>query len=207
MHVLKLPLNLICTIGWLRIECEVSMQDNAIGDDAMDAIFFHPKIVHLPVALGMLMPLVSGAIVIAWWRNWLPARAWLITVILQSVLVVSGVTAMKTGEMEEERVERVVSEHFIEEHEEAAETFVWAAAAVLAAMLLGVATSRLSIGLSIATAAALATLIVMGLGYRTGQAGGALVYQHGAASAYDLAGTGAIINAPARTEDMEDDDH
>jgi hypothetical protein len=39
-------------------------------------------------------------------------------------------------------------------------------------------------GLPTAAAATLGTLLVLGLGYRTGQAGGSLVYQHGAAQAY-----------------------
>lgn len=77
------------------------------------------------MALGVLMPLIAGGLVFAWWRNWLPWRAWLVAVGLQIVLVASGVVALRSGEVEEERVERVVSESLIEAHEEAAEVFVW----------------------------------------------------------------------------------
>jgi hypothetical protein len=43
---------------------------------------------------------------------------------------------------------------------------------------------RVRAGLPVALAATLGTLIVLGLGYRTGEAGGALVYRQGAAQAY-----------------------
>ena len=147
----------------------------------MDALVFHPKIVHVPMALGILMPVVVGEIALAWWRKWLPALTWVVALALQSVLVASGIVALQTGETEEHLVERVVPERFIEAHEEAAEAFVWASGVVFGVMLLGFATVRHRMGLPVATVAALGTLIVLGLGYRTGQAGGALVYQHGAA--------------------------
>lgn len=72
------------------------------------------------MALGVLMPLVAGGLLLSWWRGWLPARSWLIAVLLQGVLLGSGAVAMNTGEDEEERVEQVVAEHLIEAHEEAA---------------------------------------------------------------------------------------
>ncbi|HTM22823.1 MAG TPA: hypothetical protein VL172_20010 [Kofleriaceae bacterium] len=150
----------------------------------MDALLFHPKLVHVPMALGVLMPLVAGAMLLAWWRDWLPRRAWYLAVGLQGLLLVSGILAMRSGAAEEERVERVVAESHIEQHEEAAEVFVWASGGVLAVMLVaGVLGARRS-GLPIAAAATLGTVLVLGLGYRTGQAGGSLVYERGAARAY-----------------------
>ncbi|MBK8011754.1 MAG: hypothetical protein IPK13_10400 [Deltaproteobacteria bacterium] len=64
----------------------------------MDTLFFHPKIVHVPMALGILMPFIAGGIALAWWRKWLPARTWVLAVVLQSVLVASGIVALQTGE-------------------------------------------------------------------------------------------------------------
>jgi uncharacterized membrane protein len=170
----------------------------------MDTLFFHPKIVHLPIALGVVMPLLAGGLLLAWWRDWLPARAWAISVALQALLVASGVAALQSGEAEEDRVERVVAERHIEEHEEAAEAFVAASGAVLGAMLLGLVAARTRAGKPLAAAATVGTLVVLGLGYRTGQAGGALVYQHGAAAAY--VGTGAARAAVASTPGFADDD-
>ena len=174
----------------------------------METLFFHPKIVHVPMALGILMPLIAGGIAVAWWRKWLPPRAWILTIALQAVLVASGVAAMQSGEVDEDRVERVVPERFVEEHEEVAEVFVWASAACFALMLSALVTAGRAPGLPLAAAAAAGTLLVLGLGYRTGEAGGALVYEHGAAAAYTQPGG---PDAPgvylAEERDDHDDDH
>lgn len=150
----------------------------------MDTLLFHPKLVHIPMALGVLMPLVAGGLLLAWWRNWLPRRGWFIAVALQTVLLASGVLALRSGEAEEDRVESVVAKRFIEAHEEAAEVFVWTSGGVLAAMILASALRSRRAGLLTASAATLGAVLVLGLGYRTGQAGGSLVYQHGAAQVY-----------------------
>lgn len=170
----------------------------------MDSLFFHPKIVHIPIALGVLMPIMAGAFAVAWWRGWLPSRSWALAVALQALLVGSGIVALQTGESEEERVERVVAERTIKVHEEAAEVFVWASGGVLGIMLLALIVSRRKAGLPVAAAATLGTLVVLALGYRTGQAGGELVYRHNAASAY--AGLGGPASAGISGQDHDDDD-
>lgn len=171
----------------------------------MDTLFFHPKVVHIPIALGALMPLVAGGLLVAWWRQWLPARSWLVVIALQAILLGSGIVALQTGESEEERVERVVPEQAIEEHEEAAEVFVWTSGAVLAILLLGLATAKRRSGLPLAALGTLGTLVVFGLGYQTGQAGGELVYRHGAASAYVSQGSQSAP-APGAPQAVDDDD-
>ncbi len=175
----------------------------------MEALFFHPKLVHIPIALGALMPLIAGGLLIAWWRNWLPARAWAIAVGLQLVLVLGGVLALRTGNAEEERVERVVPEALIEQHEEAAEAFVSTSAVVLALMLLASAFRNRPLALPLAAAASVGTLAVFGLGYKTGHAGGDLVYGHGAAQVYaNAAGalpTGEAGGGEEAEKDGDDD--
>lgn len=202
----------------------------------MESLLFHPKLVHVPMALGVLMPLVAGGLLLAWWRKWLPARSWVMAVALQAVLVGSGVLALRSGEVDEERVEHVVSERLIEAHEEAAEVFVGASAAVLAVMLLALAakgrdradtdagdatggaeakggaggtTGRFrgrgagsGVALAAAAAATFGTFVVLGLGYRTGQAGGELVYRHGAALAY-AGGSAAAGSAAAESATLD----
>jgi hypothetical protein len=172
----------------------------------MDTLLFHPKLVHVPMALSVLMPLVAAGLALAWWRKWLPARAWVVAVVLQAILVGSGMLAMRSGEAEEHRVERVVDERFIEPHEEAAEAFVWASGGVLGLMVLALALSSRRAGTAAAGAATLGTLLVLGLGYRTGEAGGGLVYRHGAAQAYVDAGAtpGAPVTS-ARPGAPDDD--
>jgi uncharacterized membrane protein len=172
----------------------------------MDSLLFHPKLVHIPIALAVLMPAVAGGLLLAWWRQWLPARTWVIAIALQAALVGSGILALRSGEAEAERVERVVAEQFIEEHEEAAEAFVWASGGVLAVMLLGFALSSRRSGPIAATVATLGTLVVLGLGYRTGQAGGDLVYRHGAAQPYLNGGAAPHTpGAPAERRSEDDD--
>jgi uncharacterized membrane protein len=168
----------------------------------MDQVFFHPKVVHLPVALAVLMPLITGGVLFAVWRGWFDRRVWVGVVLLQAALVGSGAIAMNTGEREEERVEEVVDETYIEAHEEAAETFVWASAAVLVLMVLPMALREGRARQAASLAAFLGTLIAFGFGYNAGQAGGKLVYEHGAAQAYagergasaDPTGQGSLAN-------------
>jgi uncharacterized membrane protein len=147
----------------------------------------HPKLVHLPIALAVLMPLLSLGLLVAWWRGALQRRTWVIVVALQGLLVATGVIGLRTGETDEERVERVVPEAAIEAHEEAAETFVVGSGVVLAVALLAAVVRPERRALVLAAAASAGTLVVLLLGYRTGEAGGRLVYEHGAASAFTAA--------------------
>ncbi len=150
----------------------------------MDQLFFHPKLVHLPIALAVLMPLLAGGLAVAWWRKWLPWRGWLVAVALQAILLGSSVVALRSGDAQADRVESVVPENLIEQHEEAAEVFVWATGGVLALMLATAALRSRRVALPLAALATVGTLAVTGLGYRVGEAGGRLVYEHGAAQAY-----------------------
>jgi hypothetical protein len=173
----------------------------------MDSLLFHPKIVHLPIALGVLMPLLASGLLLAWWRGWLPRRAWIIAVAFQGILLLSGVLALRTGEADEERVEAVVAERAIEAHEEAAEAFVWGSGGVLLLMLIPILAGGRRFAVPVAAAAVLGTVVVLGLGYRTGQAGGSLVYEHGAAQAYAAGSNGAAGQGPiVGGHDNDDDD-
>ncbi len=161
----------------------------------MQTLLFHPKLVHVPIALGILMPLLAFGILLAWWRKWLPRQSWFIAVALQGILVVSAIAALRTGHVEGERVEQFVAGALIEQHEEAAEAFVWTSAGVLGLMLLGGVLGARREALPLAAAAAVGTLVALGLAYRTGQAGGSLVYEHGAAQAYGV-GAPAPMDVP-----------
>ena len=167
----------------------------------MDSLLFHPKVVHVPVALAVLMPLIAGGVSLAIWRGWTDRRLWLGVVLFQALLVGSGAIAMNTGEREEERVEQIVPETYIEAHEEAAEAFVWAAAAVLMLMALPLVLPDGRARKAALLGGFLGTLVVFGFGFRAGEAGGALVYEHGAAQAYL---TGAP-DVPANDEDSDND--
>jgi peptidoglycan/LPS O-acetylase OafA/YrhL len=148
----------------------------------MDTLPLHPKIVHLPIALAVLMPLITAGLLIAWWRDMLPRRTWWIAVALQALLVGSALYARETGEADEERVEDRVGEAPLEAHEEAATVFTVGALVALAAITAAALIKPPAIAMGAAGAAVLAALVVLGLGYRVGEAGGALVYRYGGAS-------------------------
>jgi len=156
----------------------------------MDQLFFHPKVVHLPMALAVLMPLVAGGVLFALWRGWFQRRVWVVVLLLQAALVGSGALAMNTGEREEERVEQAVAGEHIEAHQKAADAFVWASAGVLLLMAVPWMLPEGRARQASSIVALLGTLIVFALGYKVGDAGGRLVYQHGAAQAYVADGDG-----------------
>lgn len=171
----------------------------------MNDLFFHPKLVHLPLALAVLVPLFAGALALAWWRGWLPRRTWWIAVAMQLILLGSSVAALQSGEADEDRVEAIVGDGPLEAHEEAAEQFTTAAAVTTVLMLvgglLGGRLAPIAVGLGL-----VGSLVGLGLGVRTGQRGGELVYVHGAASAH--AAPDAAPRTPADGDlDREADEH
>lgn len=142
----------------------------------------HPAVVHLPIALAVLMPLLAAVAIAAIARGFAPARAWWAAVALQALLVGSAWLALETGEAEEERVEKVVAERYVDAHHDAAEWFLGVAGAAALLMAVGVLPDRPGrIGRILG---ALASLVVLATAVRTGHLGGELVYRHGAASAY-----------------------
>jgi uncharacterized membrane protein len=143
----------------------------------------HPKLVHVPIVLALLMPLLTGGLLVAIVRDWLPRRSWLIAVAAQAVLVVGAVFAMRSGEADEERVERRVPHAAMEQHEDAASLFTWAGVGVLALAILPLILRDPRRMRAAAAAVVLASVGVLALGYRVGAAGGELVYVHGAANA------------------------
>ena len=162
----------------------------------------HPALVHLPLGLALATPLLAAGIALAAWRGLLPRRAWIAVVALQALLVAGGVAALVTGEEDGERVEKLVGEDPVEAHEERAEAFVWAAGAVLAAAAAALVVPARAAG-ALAALSLAGMVAVAGLAIRTGQAGGELVYRHGAARAFapGVAGGGPAPKADDRGRD------
>ncbi len=152
----------------------------------------HPLFVHVPIALAVLMPLVSLGLVVAWWRGWLPRRSWWLAVGLQAALVGSSLLALRTGHAEGERVEDLAGEARVEAHEEAAEVFVWGAAAMLAIAVGAALVRRERAAQALAGLAVAASVGVFALGYRTGRAGGQLVYGDGGVSKLSAGGAAGV---------------
>ena len=172
----------------------------------MPELPLHPKLVHLPIALAVLMPLLASGVLLAWWRGWFRQRTWTVVLLGQAMLFTSGYLATRTGHEDEERVERLVPEAAIERHEEAAETFQLGGGVVLALCLLPLLLKRLRLAQGAALVATLGTFAVLWLGYRVGEAGGELVYRYGAGSAYGQAGSAPAGLPPQPGKQGDGDD-
>lgn len=143
----------------------------------------HPALVHLPLGLAFLMPLLALGLALAMHKGWLPPRAWIVAVALQAIVVGGAIAAVRTGEQEQERVEKVVAEATIEEHAERGEVFAWAAGVALVMSGVVVALrSRAKVMAAFVVTGAM--VVVAGLAVRVGHAGGQLVFVHGAGAAY-----------------------
>ena len=142
----------------------------------------HPAVVHLPIALAILIPLVAAFALAAARFGFVPARGWAFVVLLQLLLVGSGWLALETGEDQEERVEKVVAERHIEDHAERAERLLIGAGLALLVIGAGLAPGR--IGDLARPLGLVLSLGVAGLAADVGHSGGTLVYQYGAADAY-----------------------
>lgn len=149
----------------------------------------HPLVVHFPIVLVFLLPIFVAAALWAVRRGITPRRAWAVPVVAAAALWVSAFVATRTGEAQEDRVERVVSEDALHGHEEAAERFL-----VLSGVLFLVTLTGFARG-SVGQAGRLVTIVgaigLVGAGAQVGHSGGSLVYRHGAASAYTDAGPAA----------------
>ncbi len=173
----------------------------------------HPALVHLPVGLALILPLLTIGFTWALWTGRIRLQTWTPIVILQSILLVAGVVALKTGQREEKRVEAAVPEAAIQTHEEYAEQFLWITGLTLGCALLVIVVRRPGATRPLAAATVLGTFLVAAGAIRVGHAGGQLVYVHNAGAAYVTANkAGAQIDknagagAPQKTSDRDDND-
>jgi uncharacterized membrane protein len=163
----------------------------------------HPAVVHFPIVLVVFLPIVALASLWVIHRGARARAVWAVPVVVAALLAGSAWVALRTGEVEEDRVEHVVSEAALHAHEEAAERFL-----VLSGVLLLVAASGLAGG-ALGQAGRLLTtagaLVLMVVGIQVGHAGGELVYRHGAASAYVEGAAASRLPADADRRSHDDD--
>lgn len=143
----------------------------------------HPAIVHFPIVLAILTPIVALGALWAIRKGARPLRAWGITTALLAALVASSWLAIETGEEQEDRVKPAVPKGVVHEHEEAAESFLYLAGAVLLVSAAGLIHVP-AIGRTARILGTAGTLVLVGAGWKVGHTGGELVYKHGAASVY-----------------------
>jgi uncharacterized membrane protein len=163
----------------------------------------HPAVVHFPIVLAFLLPALGAVALWAIRSKRVTRQAWLGVVLLHVLLVGSAWAALATGELEEERVEAVVTKRHIENHEKSGERFL-----VFAALTLPITAAGLfpaSLGGAARVLSLIATIALLGAGGRVGHSGGELVYRHGAAAAYGEVGSPAQTSAWFYAEHEDDD--
>lgn len=146
----------------------------------------HPLAVHFPIVFAFLLPAaIAGVIAVKGLSE--SRSAWVCVVALAAALTFSSFVSVKLGEMEEDRVEKVVGERAIEEHEERAEAFAW----LTMATLIIVSTLTYKRNRALKAAAVVASVVTLVFAIQVGHSGGELVYKHNAARAYADGGIAA----------------
>lgn len=170
----------------------------------------HPVVVHFPIVLAVLLPISAAWALWAIRKGTTARRAWAVPAAMAVALALSALAAVKTGEAQDERVERVVAEQPLESHEEAAETFLALSGGLALLVAIGLVRGRVG-GLARGLGTVGAVGLVAMAAY-VGHSGGKLVYQYGAASAYTGApgqtsvGGGEVTAAVQRRAADERDD-
>lgn len=163
----------------------------------------HPVVVHFPVVLGILLPFAALAI---WWaikKGHLHLNAWILVTVLALGYGASSYIAVELGEEDEEKVEEIISEKVIEEHEEAGELVLWVSGGLLLFSLAGLIRKDLH---SVRLGVAILALIAIAPLVDAGHTGGKLVYQYGAANAHLPANQQAMLKSGQLKFKHEDGD-
>ncbi|MBT5027202.1 MAG: hypothetical protein HOH38_11195 [Nitrospinaceae bacterium] len=141
----------------------------------------HPVVVHFPIVLGTLLPVLAFILWATIKKGYLQQRVWVLVAIMALAYGATSLIAMELGEKDEDKVEEIVSERVIEEHEEAAEMIPWVAGTLFLVSFAGLIKKNshsLRLGLAALSLVALIPLV------DAGHTGGELVYQYGAATAH-----------------------
>lgn len=147
----------------------------------------HPAIVHLPLGLAVVLPWTILWVGIALIRGQAGRGSWGLVVSLHAMLLVGGLVAAASGDVDAELVERLVDPARVEAHEERAELFLMVAALAGAASLwtwLRIGQYSVRALRALVAATLILSLVTLGQALRVGEAGGLLVYEAGAADAH-----------------------
>ncbi len=159
----------------------------------MTAVPLHPALVHVPLGLALVLPILALGFTWALWSGRIRPRAWAAVVLLHAILLGAGLVALKTGQNEGERVESVVPESAIETHEEYAEQFLWVVGISLVVASAVLVVRRPAAIQALSAVTVLGAFLIAGAALRVGHAGGRLVYVHNAAAAYSSDNKGGAL--------------
>lgn len=166
----------------------------------------HPAIVHLPIGIMMILPIVTGFMALLYFRDYVAKTSLFVVILLHLLLVGASYAALETGEDQEHKVEKAVAESIIESHEEKAEAFMIGAVVTFVislALLLPIAGTIMKPILGVLLMGQIGLLILV---YRVGHSGGELVYVHGAAQVYLKAKESSSANpSPSEPEAKNED--
>ncbi len=171
----------------------------------------HPAIVHFPIVLMFILPLVAIGALWAIRRGMKARIAWAFPAVVAAGLALSVWVSIETGEETSERVERVVPKQPLHAHEEMAELFLTLAGGLVVVAAAGMLGGTL--GRAARVVATVGAVGVAAVGVRVGHTGGQLVYEHGAAAAYAEPAaaefrTGTALRVPdAEHADREHQNH
>ena len=169
----------------------------------------HPIAVHFPIVLGVILPVLA---LVIWWaikKEYLQQKAWVLVVFLALAYGVSSFVAVELGKEDEDKVEKVVSEKVIEEHEEAGELIPWIASGLFPDFSGGGCAEKLK------PVSSCVGCFESDSDHSSGRYrayGRKLVYQYGAANAHlsgeykALVGSGQFYAESAKAGDHEDED-
>ena len=150
----------------------------------MPSMPLHPALVHLPLALAFIVPFVALALTWALWKGRVPSRAWIGIVVLQAVLLVSGLVAKNFGEREEDRLKAKIPEAALERHDLTANVFLGASGFTLAAAVLVLVWRRPGALKPLTVVTIAGSVLAAGAAVCAGYTGGELIYVHNAAASY-----------------------
>jgi uncharacterized membrane protein len=168
---------MVIFLFWTKTSCMINFSKEVTMFD----LPLHPVVVHFPIVLGILLPLAALAF---WWairKDHLHPHVWVLVIALALGYGVSSYIAVEMGEEDEEKVEEIVAEKVIEEHEEAGELILWVSGGLFLFSLAGLYRKDLhAVRLGVAILALVAVVPLVDAGHT----GGKLVYQYGAANAH-----------------------
>jgi uncharacterized membrane protein len=147
----------------------------------MTSLPLHPAVVHVPLGLAVVLPLVALGLAWAVHRGW-PRGVFAVVVALHLVVLGGGLAASRSGQTDEAKVDRVVPVELMDDHKNAADLFNGLAlgALLLALGVMAVEGERRTRALAGATV--VASLLVAAQGVRVGRLGGEMVYRYNAAA-------------------------